>query len=126
MVEHGIVPVDTDCCPCALVNLVAHVGLDFNDVSPVRWAVVDAIGLLAERVLVDCNEFIVLQDVKGVLICRPDISSNNQRSFSESPKTELSHFFLEGKSTNTDFKHIGIIPISWSSIHIVLLTLEVV
>ena len=75
----------------------------------------DTVTLDAERILVNGNDFSVLEDVEGLLGGGGEIATNEERSLHEGPEREVSDVFLSPHTTVTDLEHIGIVPATGTS-----------
>ena len=65
-------------------------------------------------ILVYGNYFLILQNFKWFLACCCDIAANNQRSFGHSPHCKMRFLFFMCQSSISNFKHVGVIPTSWT------------
>lgn len=106
------VPVEADVDKPVVAELAApHLPVERG-----RLLVDDQVGLLAQRVLVDCDHFLVAQDGQGLLRDAAEAAANQKRRLQGSPKREVRLVLIIGHQSVADFQHIRIVPAARSSI----------
>ena len=77
-------------------------------------ASIDALGLVAETVLVDTEKHVVLKDSLRRFGNVSDVAANDQRSLCHGPQCKVGLLFVVGKKPIADLEHVGVVPVTFA------------
>lgn len=106
-----VIPVDSD--DTEEPTILRLLGTEYFNL--VASAALDADCLLAERILIDCNEILVFKDCKRVIGDCVKVTANDKWSLGERPQSKVGALLLVGETVVTNLEHIGVVPVAWSS-----------
>jgi len=76
----------------------------------------DLASLYTQRILVDSNNFIIHENVTGVLRHLCDVATDDKRCLGKSPEREMCAVFISGHAAVANLQHVGIVPATRTSI----------
>jgi len=71
----------------------------------------DALPSGAQRILIDCDDFAVLEDCRNLRAHVADVISGDKRRSDHCPENEMGPVLIRRHAPIANFEHVGIIPV---------------